>query len=540
MKNDVFTLAKCWISALILLSTALIARAQPIIEWNKTYGWSESNEFARSICQTSDGGYIVVGVKEWTTKYGPLTSDIYILKLDSRGNIEWERTYGGRGYDEAYSVQQTADGGYIVAGSMQVFEGYKLKGSEIYVLKLNSDGSIEWEKTYGGIAAYSVRQTSDGGYVVAGVTRSSKGDRDICVLKLDSNGNVVWNKTYGGSGNDVATSIQQTADGGYIIAGATRSVKKGGIYVLKLDPNGNIEWDRTYGKSKYDIASSIQQTNDGGYIVAGIIDSLENRNDIYILKLDSNGNVQWSRTYGGSDVDGIYSIQQTKDGGYIAVGMVDLFGKRKGDIYILKLDSNGYIQWEITHGGNDSDAAFSVQQISDGGYIVAGGTRSFGSGGGDVYVLKLSKEQTQISTITPTQILPTPQKLEKLHVSIQPKYVEAKAGDVINYTITLDWYPPEWRGKMTISAVISAAGFEKRFELQSVTPSSNPPITNQISIPIPEEAPPLTYKARIEVMADSLKVSDETTLKITSGTPGFEVVLAIAGLLVTTYLLKRN
>jgi len=139
-------------------------------------------------------------------------------------------------------------------------------------------------------------------------------------------------------------------------------------------------------------------------------------------------------------------------------------------------------------------------------------------------------------TLTPT---PKPKKLEKLSVNVYPKYVETEPGKSINYTITIDWYPPEWRGEMTISAVISAAGFEKRFELPSVTPATNPPITNEITIPIPENIPPFTYKLRLEVEASSLKASDETELKVKPKTPRFEILAGIIGIAIALAITRK-
>jgi type II secretory pathway pseudopilin PulG len=205
-----------------------------------------------------------------------------------------------------------------------------------------------WQKTYGGSgydSASSIQQTKDGGYIFAGWTESSgAGGKDVYIIKLDKNGNKVWEKTYGGSGDDSASSIQQTSDGGYIVAGWTRSFGAGGsdIYIIKLDGNGNSVWERTYGGIKDDEAYSIQQTTDGGYIFAGWTESLgAGGRDVYIIKLDENGNKIWEKTFGGSDWDTAYSIQQTTDGGYIVAGRTDSFGEGYWDVYIIKLDKFG-------------------------------------------------------------------------------------------------------------------------------------------------------------------------------------------------------
>jgi len=269
-----------------------------------------------------------------------------ILKAEKIIIIPFDKTYGGSEDDEANSIQQTRDGGYIVAG----YTWSKGAGGwDFWVLKLNEKGEIIWEKTYGGEGndkAYSIQQTRDGGYIVAGSTRSKgAGGYDFWVLKLNEKGEIIWEKTYGGSGNDEANSIQQTRDGGYIVAGYTRSKGKGGeadFWILKLDEKGKIIWEKTYGGIDYDIANSIQQTRDGGYIVAGSTRS--KGGDFWILKLDEKGKIIWEKTYGGPGDDEAYSIQQTRDGGYIVAGYTYSKGAGGKDFWVLKLDEYGEIE----------------------------------------------------------------------------------------------------------------------------------------------------------------------------------------------------
>jgi len=357
----------------------------PII-WQKTFGGTGS-DYAYSIQQTTDGGYIVAGN---TYSFGN-GGDVYILKLKSDGSLDWYETYGGSNYDYAYSIQQTTDGGYIVAGRTDSFGN----SCDVYILKLKSDGSLDWYETYGGSNndyAYSIQQVADGGYIVAGRTDSFGNYVDAYILKLQSDGSLDWYETYGGSDYDGARSIQQVADGGYIVAGDTRSFGAGwsDAYILKLKSDGSLDWEKTYGGSGYDEAYSIQQVADGGYIVAGETDSFGNSGDAYILKLQSDGSLDWYETYGGSDDDDAWSIQQTTDGGYIVVGNTNSSGTGD-DAYILKLKSDGSLDWYKTYGGSNYDHAYSIQQVADGGYIVAGDTYSFGTSV-DVYILKLDKD----------------------------------------------------------------------------------------------------------------------------------------------------
>ncbi|PMQ02381.1 MAG: hypothetical protein CBR30_01695 [Dictyoglomus sp. NZ13-RE01] len=369
----------------------IVNNTAPINVWQKTFGGTDEDG-ANSIQQTSDGGYIVAG---YTYSFGAGWSDVYILKLDENGNLLWQKTFGGSSDDEANSIQQTSDGGYIVAGYTYSFGA----GGDVYILKLDADGNLVWKKTFGGSSddeANSIQQTSDGGYIVAGYTSSfGAGGRDVYILKLDANGNLVWQKTFGGSGWDEAYSIQQTSDSGYIVAGYTESFGDSDedVYILKIDENGELVWEKIFGGKYYDVVSSIQQTSDGGYIVAGYTKSFgAGGRDVYILKLDANGELVWQKTFGGWGGDEARSIQQTSDGGYIVAGYTTSFGARGSDVYILKLDANGELVWQKNFGGDSSDGAFAIQQTSDGGYIVAGNTESFGAGKSDVYILKLDAD----------------------------------------------------------------------------------------------------------------------------------------------------
>jgi len=308
--------------------------------WQKTFGGS-NDEIAHSVQQTDDGGYILAG---YTMPLGG-TSDAYFVRLDANGSKLWEKTFGGRGDDGAYSVQQVDDGGYIVAGYTSSFGAGE---SDIYVLRLDVDGNKVWERTFGGRSseeALFVRKLSDAGFVVAGYTNSlGAGGNDAYVLKLDANGNRVWEKVFGGNVDDAAYCIQQTIDGGYIVVGFTRSfgAGKSDFHVLKLDSDGNKMWEKTFGGNSDDFARCVQQTSDGGYIVAGDTWSLgSGACDVYVLKLDAGGKVLWQKVYGGSRLDYAYSVQQTKEGGYILAGGTSSFGSGGLDVYVIKMDAQG-------------------------------------------------------------------------------------------------------------------------------------------------------------------------------------------------------
>jgi len=378
----------------MLLATGVPALAAsnpaPETDWEKTFGGS-SNDYGEVVLPTTDGGYIIAGV---TRSYGAGWYDIYLIKTDASGNEEWEETFGGSSNDRAHSIVPTTDGGYIIAGETS---SYGAGVYDVYLIKTDASGNKEWEKTFGGSDydyAYSVVPTTDGGYILAGVTDSyGAGGEDVYLIKTDASGNTEWEKTFGGSGWDNAYSVVPTTDGGYIIAGVTDSYGAGweDVYLLKTDALGNKEWEKTFGGSGSDYAHSIVQTTDGGYIIAGETDSYGAGSwDFYLLKTDASGNTEWEKTFGGSDYEVAYSVEQTTDGGYIVAGVTESYDAGWRDIYLIQTDALGNTEWEKIIGGSSHDFAYSVVPTTDGGYILAGYTDSYGAGEGDVYLVKVS------------------------------------------------------------------------------------------------------------------------------------------------------
>jgi hypothetical protein len=365
-------------------------------QWARAFG-SVSCDRAQCVQQTMDGGYIVMGTTE---SFGSGATDIWILKLSSLGNPVWQYTYGGNGYDEGYSIINTIDNGYVVAGYTTSFGA---GGEDSWVLKLSSNGEIQWQKAYGGSSlerAYSIQQTQDGGYVFGGETRSFGSVMgDFWIVKLSSIGDIEWHRAYGMNKYERIRSIQQTKDGGYIAVGSTLSMSDESDWdaqILKVSPYGDIEWQKTYGLGNgtgytEDIFRSIQITKDGGYIVAGYSMSFgAGGGDFWVVKLSSKGDIQWQKAYGETRLDALYSIQLTSDGGYIVSGSTWSFGTMRTNIWVSKLSSTGEIEWQKTYGGCYADSAGFIQNTEDGGFIVAGSTRSFSSGMNDYWVLKLS------------------------------------------------------------------------------------------------------------------------------------------------------
>ena len=356
--------------------------------WTKTYGGSNSDG-SQCVRQTSDGGYIITG---WTISYGAGSYDIYLIKTDANGDTLWTKTYGGSGWDYSYEVQQTTDGGYIIIART---ESFGAGNSDFWLLKTNSSGDTIWTKTYGGIDnenSGSGQQTSDGGYIIVGYTESyGAGDFDIWLVKTDVNGDTSWTKTYGGTQAESGHSVKQTNDGGYIIAGTTHSFGPGNsnIWLIKTDSLGDSTWSKIYGGNSTDFAYQVCQTNDGGYIVVGNTYSFgAGEYDIWLLKTDSNGDTTWTKTFGGDSIEYGFAVQPALPGGYIIAGYTRSYGSGGSDVWLIRTNSTGSINWDRTFGGVENDEGRSVYQTSDLGYIISGNTTSFGAGSMDILLLK--------------------------------------------------------------------------------------------------------------------------------------------------------
>jgi hypothetical protein len=349
-------------------------------------------ELGYSVQQTSDGGYIIIG--EWYEIFGAGTADVYLIKTDGSGDTLWTKTFGGTAYDAGSSVQQTSDGGYIIAGFTNSFGA---GNADVFLIKTDGNGDTLWTKTFGGTGyeyARSVQQTSDGGYIIAGWTQNQNfglGTADVYLIKTDGSGDTLWTRTFWGASVEVGSSVQQTSDGGYIIAGFTNSFGAGGydVYLIKTDGSGDTLWTKNFGGTLDDLGNSVQQTSDGGYIIAGRTQSFgAGGTDVYLIKTDGNGDTLWTKTFGGTDYDQGYSVQQTSDGGYIIVGNTRSSFAGGYDVYLIKTDGSGNTLWTKTFGGTFDDEGYSVQQTSDDGYIIVGTTESFAGGSSDVYLIK--------------------------------------------------------------------------------------------------------------------------------------------------------
>jgi len=350
--------------------------------WNKTYGGTDY-DYARALVQTADGGYALAGY----------TGDFWLVKTNAAGNMMWNQTYGGTSGDYAWALVQTADGGYALAGGTDSFGA---GGHDFWLVRTDADGTMMWNRTYGGTdvdGAYALLQTADGGYALAGRTNSfGAGNEDFWLVKTDAAGTMQWNQTYGGTDVDVAYALVQTADGGYALAGYTKSLGagKGDFWLVKADAAGNMMWNQTYGGTDVDGAYALVQTGDGGYALAGYTGSFGAGawEDFWLVKTDSAGNMQWSKTYGGALTDIANALVQTADGGYALAGYTGFLEGFETDFWLVKTDAAGTMQWNQTYGGTDVDVAYALLQTADGGYALAGSTWSFGAGYFDFWLVK--------------------------------------------------------------------------------------------------------------------------------------------------------
>lgn len=377
-----------YIFALITLFLPAIIGAITFERW---YGGSH-DDGGYSVQQTSDGGYIIAG---YTDKEGfPFRNwDVLLIKVDSLGNIVWTEIYGDSLEDAGSCVRQCKNGDYIVVGVTYSYYGGN-SVSDVFLLKVDLWGDTIWTKTYGGTGwdkGYSVIESHDGGYIIVGSTTSyGAGGADIYLLKVDTVGDEVWSRTFGGSSAQVGRSIQETKDGGYIIAGSSiaESPDSDGVFLVKTDSLGNSAWERFYGDD-LSSAYSIKQTTDRGYIVCGHKADFDNGGwEVWLLKTDSLGDTIWTKSYGGYSEDWGYSVQQTSDTGYVIAGHTWSYGAGSRDVYLIKTDKIGNVLWARTYGGSDGDGSRSVQIANDGGYVIVGSTQSYGSGGSDVYLIK--------------------------------------------------------------------------------------------------------------------------------------------------------
>ncbi|RKX69561.1 hypothetical protein DRP53_07855 [candidate division WOR-3 bacterium] len=377
-----------FIVAIMLPWVILIAQV-PDTLWTKTYG-GDSLDCGMAIQQTGDGGFIIVGS---TRSFGAGESDVYLIRVNADGSVVWARSYGGASSDSGLAVQQTSDGGYIVSG---VTSSWGSGGKDIYLIKTDPNGDTVWTKTYGGRLDDEgrwVQQTSDGGYVIFGDKHLNSYRRDMYLLRTDSVGNLVWEQTYYTRYLGDGSYVEETPDGGFYLVGSTEEYwtpYKRDLWIAVVDSLGNLVWKKRYGGSDYEWGNSGRILSDGGYIAVGMTRSYGGgHEDIYIVRTDSLGNLTWERFYGGSGEEQASSVVATAGGDFVISAWTSSFGAGGFDLWVLKVDSLGDTLWARTYGGASDDLGLGIEILAENEYMLVGQTASFGAGESDVWLLRM-------------------------------------------------------------------------------------------------------------------------------------------------------
>lgn len=421
MKTKLITYA---VLCFALLASVGIAQTK----FETTFGDSLA-EYCFSAKQTNDKGFVLAG---FSKSYGTGGNNFYVIKTDSLSSVMWSKVYGGISDDEIYNIQQTTDGGYIMGGYTRSF------GVQYYdacLLKLDANGDTLWTKTYGGLGSEygnTVIQTKDGGYIMAGYTTDST---SMYIVKTDAQGNLLWQKTLGaGTGVTDAYCIKQTTDNGYIITGYGSGFGEdnGDVFFIKTDSLANPIFTKTYGYKGADWGNFMCETTDGGFVIGGSYstDSTQLDIDAYIIKTDANGDTLWTRAFGGTGNDYGQYILQTTDGGYILGGYTNSFGAGNYDAFLVKVNANGDTVFAKTFGGTGDDEANTVVQTADGGYILTGQSNSFGKGSYDFYLVKTDANGNSTCQQTNVYSVKRPTKTKATNAStwqITPSYLQLSA-----------------------------------------------------------------------------------------------------------------
>lgn len=390
MLRKILILSVIHCCAAVLLATGNADLAQAA-EWDSTYGGA-NDDWGQCVQQTSDGGYIIVGTTQCS---GAAGKEIYLVKTNSSGQTSWTQTYTRRGDDYGESVEQTTDGGYFIVGSTST------NGGDVFAIKTDDSGTVEWTETCGGIYSESGhfgREISSGGYIVTGRTYSygpgTPSFNNVYLVKIDTLGNTVWDTAYGKDRMDGAYCVDETYDGGFIMTGwtAMSDFRCYDVYLLRVDSDGDSLWARNYGHPDSfaydDWGEWVEETADSGFIITGHNSSYKRSGyDVWLIKTDKDGDTCWSRTFGGSGGDAGYSVKQCSDTGYVVAGTAGSgIGPGGSDVFLIKTDKSGSTDWIRAFGGNSGDVGRAVDQTSGGDYVVGGFTNSFGAGGCDFYL----------------------------------------------------------------------------------------------------------------------------------------------------------
>jgi hypothetical protein len=377
-----------------------------------TFG-GNNNDNAEEIEATLDGGYIVIGSTS-SNSWG--NTDGYLLKVDSMCNYEWSKALGGSNNEWGYSIKQTYDKGFIIALTTNSFGS---GGYDACLMKRDSLGNFEWTKTYGGVDwdfAYSVVQTHDSGFVFCGETyNNTNGYSDVYIVKTDPLGDTLWTKTIGGSLIDKGNSIIETSDSNIVVAGIKNTlIDSTQAYLIKLSPSGTLIWDSLYGYTKYDAANTVVETANGNYVINGATTSFNSNNDLdfYLIRTDKDGSILWEKFFGNIGNEVAFDLFEDSNGDLINVGYTEAFGAGMKDAQLFTITPTGF--WggiSPTYGGSNNELFNSFAIGNNGNYCMVGLTNTYGNGMDDMLIVRVdtiyASQDTLISSfydITPLSI----------------------------------------------------------------------------------------------------------------------------------------
>jgi hypothetical protein len=457
---------KTVLKILILFIFAIPCAAQ--ITFQKTIGGT-SHIHGTDIQQTSDGGYIVAGQSD----LGMSISYVAIIKLNAFGDTVWIRTYLKPGFNSIsfvvdQFVQQTYDGGYILTGTDSGTDG-----GDIYLIKTDSIGDTLWTRSYSGNwdIGGAIRQTIDGGYIITGGSfLVGAGDFDAFLIKTDSSGDTLWTKTYGGLDFDFGRDVQQTMDGGYIVLGTTGSFGAGDYdeYLIKTDSNGDTLWTRTYGWVNYDHGVAVRQTMDGGYAI------LEGGNSAELIKVNTNGDFLWTKSYFAFMS---FSMQETNDSGFVLVGSIST--PPYSDAYLIKTDKFGDTLWTKAYGDAYIDNGYDVEKTMDGGYVIVGTSQSFGPCCANIYIIKTDSFGNTACTPNNPEIFPM----------VTPLCLVSSTTSIVGFTNFSSTNPNVHFGYMdSITTLCNSVGINEKsitisFQISPNTASTSFTINTSLQLP---------------------------------------------------------
>lgn len=372
-------------------SSPIIVNINNFLVFSNAFGHENIHEEGLSIIQENDSSFIILG---------NTAEDLLLLKTDRHGNEIWTQYFGGSKIDVMKHLIKSSDGGYFISGSS---ESYGLGGSDIWVIKASSSGLIEWNKNFGTSSneyGGSLLETNDGSLLLIGNgDLNNSGDQDIWLIKTNSQGDSLWSKNYGGSGDETSNDIISVGDSSYIILGSTSSFGNGGsdIFIIKIDENGNEEWNLNYGGTSDEFGRSIIHTSDDGFVILSSIESYGiGNNAVNITRINSSGEIIWNKTFGGGDgIQGSNALQNTMDDNFILTYNTYNHIKDGYDTWLVKINDSGFIEWGRKFSNDGGDLGFSCLQTLDGGYVVTGSTFNLGYGNkdfGDLWLLKTDEK----------------------------------------------------------------------------------------------------------------------------------------------------